>query len=513
MLVKPFDPSLDTILVTDAARLHGMGFALSQHSTSSISLIICGSCSLTPCQERYSTVELECLAIVYALKKCRHYLLGYPFHVITDHRPLVGIFNKALHELENPRLLRMREKLTSFTFDISWKEGKSNYIADALSRYPVFPPKEIINEKVLPTFLSINVTQTQHVALDTIRYSTSPEIIELKAYLEGAEIAKSQDMKQYSKYLHDLSLHENLVLFQSSKIVIPRDLKKVILANLHIGHGGEAKTLALAKQLYFWPSMISDVKTFVSNCRPCLELSPSLPNHPIHTQKPSQHSEYPMQTVGTDLFSASGHEYLILVDRFSGYVCCTKLRSTTSAAIIYQLTAWFNLLGWPKNIRSDGGPQYRSDFNHFCIKNNICHELTSPHNPQANGLSESGVKNAKRLLLKCEITGEDFQRSLQAWRNIPRPDGYSPAQLLTGRRQLTGLPTLPSHHLLTDLAAAKDARDARFHSEISQFNLEHEIPTGIAGRPASPDPTPRLPSLGQTSCGDWPQTRRAFLHR
>ena len=53
------------------------------------------------------------------------------FDVLTDHRPLVGIFRKQLSMLENNRLMRMREKIIEFTFEVKWVEGKTHYIADA----------------------------------------------------------------------------------------------------------------------------------------------------------------------------------------------------------------------------------------------------------------------------------------------------------------------------------------------------------------------------------------------
>ena len=99
-------------------------------------MIQCGSRSLAPTQQRYATIELECLAIVWAIQKFDYYLRGLPhFDIWIDHRPLVGIFDKALAALENARLMRMREK-------IPWVAGKTHFIADVLSRYPVFGPAE-----------------------------------------------------------------------------------------------------------------------------------------------------------------------------------------------------------------------------------------------------------------------------------------------------------------------------------------------------------------------------------
>ena len=110
-VIHPFDEEANTFLLMDAFRLHGLGFALMQTKDNQQFLIQCGSCSLTPTQQRYATIELECMVIQWAIKKCGFYLRGLQtFDVLTDHRPLVGIFRKQLSMLENNRLMRMREK-------------------------------------------------------------------------------------------------------------------------------------------------------------------------------------------------------------------------------------------------------------------------------------------------------------------------------------------------------------------------------------------------------------------
>ena len=57
---------------------------------------------------------------------------------MTDHRPLVGIFNKPITEIQNTRLLRLMEALSPYNFDIVWTAGKDHLIADAPSRAPLF---------------------------------------------------------------------------------------------------------------------------------------------------------------------------------------------------------------------------------------------------------------------------------------------------------------------------------------------------------------------------------------
>ena len=58
--------------------------------------------------------------------------------MVTDHRPLVALLSKPLDEVMNARILRMRERLANFTFNVTWQAGKIHDIADALSRAPVF---------------------------------------------------------------------------------------------------------------------------------------------------------------------------------------------------------------------------------------------------------------------------------------------------------------------------------------------------------------------------------------
>ncbi len=58
--------------------------------------------------------------------------------MITDHRALVGLMAKDLHEIENSRSLRFREKLSPYRFTMHWAPGKTHQIADAFSRHPVF---------------------------------------------------------------------------------------------------------------------------------------------------------------------------------------------------------------------------------------------------------------------------------------------------------------------------------------------------------------------------------------
>lgn len=67
------------------------------------------SMALKETQKRYAQIEREMLAIVYGCEKFHHYIYGRNVTVETNHKPLVTIYNKPLHQA-TPRLQRMLMK-------------------------------------------------------------------------------------------------------------------------------------------------------------------------------------------------------------------------------------------------------------------------------------------------------------------------------------------------------------------------------------------------------------------
>ena len=199
------------------------------------------------------------------------------------------------------------------------------------------------------------------------------------------------------------------------------------------------------------------------------------------TAPPSASFGPPMAQVGVDLFDCGGKTHLLCVDRWSGFPLFKRLQSQSTKAVTDILSTWFNILGWPTSIRSDGGPQFCGPFRAWCQQNNISHELSAPYNTKSNGLAESAVKNVKLVLAKCSETGQDPHRTLYEWRNIPRTNGFSPAQLLFGRPQYTALPSLPVHHQFYNIDTASAAKDAtqltekKYHDQHKSFLPELSV--------------------------------------
>jgi hypothetical protein len=75
----------------------------------------------------------------------------------------------------------------------------------------------------------------------------------------------------------------------------------------------------------------------------------------------------PLSDCGTELWQIGGADFLLLVDRISGFILCKDVPNKTSAAVIKQLTQWQLDYHPITRLRSDGGPAFKStEFAEFC---------------------------------------------------------------------------------------------------------------------------------------------------
>ena len=171
---------------------------LHQEKNNTQQLITCGSCSLYDTQNRYATIELECLAIQYGISKCHFYLQGHfyleglpNFDIITDHKPLLGIFEKYIFKVDNPRLRQLREKMQAFNFQVKWVPGKLHLIDDALSCAPHFSP-HVDKLTVETSFAVLNEEHSQcNQLLICLAEHICPQYTELLMQLQNEFSSKS----------------------------------------------------------------------------------------------------------------------------------------------------------------------------------------------------------------------------------------------------------------------------------------------------------------------------------
>ena len=95
--------------------------------------------TLAPAEKRYAQIEKEGLAIVFGVTKFRQYLLGREFTIISDHKPLLGLFShtRSIPQMASARILRWALTLSAYQYTISFKSGKTHSNADGLSRLPL----------------------------------------------------------------------------------------------------------------------------------------------------------------------------------------------------------------------------------------------------------------------------------------------------------------------------------------------------------------------------------------
>ena len=108
-------------------------------------IVTCASKSLLLPKESTTLLNWNACQSTVLSKVLILFLGQQDFIVLTDHKPLKGIFEKALFELASPHLQFLREKLSVYSFQIKGVPGKAHYIADALSRAPLFSPAEMPN--------------------------------------------------------------------------------------------------------------------------------------------------------------------------------------------------------------------------------------------------------------------------------------------------------------------------------------------------------------------------------
>ena len=124
--VSPFSVGAVLSQVDASGKEHPIGFV---------------SRALATAERNYCQFEKEALAVVYGVKHFNNYLNGQRFTLITDHRPLLGVFGTGcrIPDMASARMIRWCLMLQDYTYDLVHKAGERHQNADALSRLPCDP--------------------------------------------------------------------------------------------------------------------------------------------------------------------------------------------------------------------------------------------------------------------------------------------------------------------------------------------------------------------------------------
>ena len=257
-------------LKTDASDV-GLGAVLSQIIDGHERPVAFASKKLNATETNYSATEKELLAIKWGTAHFHPYLLGAPFVVVTDHRPLVHI-----HTMKHPagKVGRWLHTLSQYNFTVEYKPGRLHVDADALSR--------MCAVTTIPASVNVAELRAMQEADDVI----ATVIARLRAN-EGRPPAegiwREGAHRRYRQLWDQLQLDDHNILRRNrrlgarlettSVLVVPQALVSTILPQLHrdplSGHFGVSKTTDTLLQRYYWPGFSADVDEYVRRCSTC----------------------------------------------------------------------------------------------------------------------------------------------------------------------------------------------------------------------------------------------------
>lgn len=318
-------------------------------------------------EKKYSSYELEVLAIVQALKKFRVYLLGCKFKIITD----CAAFQKTVNKKDiPPRIARWALLLEEYDYVIEHRRGTSMKHVDALSRYPVMV-----------------VTADENTTLKRLKNEQDKD----ETIVAVKEILKE---KPYGNYLMiDGLLHK----FEGGNelLVVPKAMQSEIVRKAHEkGHFAEKKTREIVEREYFIPNLKMKIANIIQACVPCILMNRKEGKkegflHPLHKENTPLNT-YHIDHIGPLESTHKNYNHiLVVIDAFTKFVWLYPTKSTTTKEVISKLESQKRVFGNPVMIISDRGTAFTSsEFQDYCKEEGIQHHRVTTGLPRANGQVE-----------------------------------------------------------------------------------------------------------------------------
>lgn len=376
-VLKLYKTNVDTELHTDAS-MFGFGAVLMQRDSSDGKLhpVYYASGKTTEAESKYSSYELEILAVVRALKKFRVYLLGIPFKIVTDCRAFTLTMNKKDLCV---RVARWALLLEEFNYTIEHRSGSSMRHVDALSRIPVSSCLFTVSEDTL-----------------TAKFR--------KAQREDSDIKRILELEEWGK-ANGYSVNSGLLFKETDNellLVVPKTMQMQIIRQVHErGHFSVAKTLALLQRDYYIPNAAPKIKRVINNCVACI-LAERKHGKQEGLLNSVDKGEMPLDTYHIDYLGplpSTRKNYkhiLVVIDGFSKFTWLYATKAASASEVIIRLTKQSAIFGNPRRIVSDRGSAFTSaEFRNYCTDEGIEHQLITTGIPRANGQ----VERVNRILI------------------------------------------------------------------------------------------------------------------
>ena len=365
VLILP-DPRLPYLVTTDASGF-AVGATLSQDQGKGNQPIAFLSKKMLPAELNYPPHEQELLAIIVALKTWRHYLLGTKFNVATDHRSLIYLQTQPHLSTRQTRWL---EFLQQFDFKTEYKEGRTNVVADGLSRRPDHKSAPSVPSTVSAvSSSSIDVGANLREAIMQ-SYAADKECSELIAMASGPDSVTStrSDSRVW--------LQGGLLVNDSNRVVIPSSaasVKAMIFHECHDaplgGHSGAAKTIERIGRRFSWKNMNEEIRSYVTTCLLCQMNKPSQ-QLPMGLLQPLPCPDKPWHTVSMDFIvglpkTREGHDStIVVIDKLTKWAIYIPTLATDDAPTVAR--HFFHHVvrhhGVPSVIISDRDAKFTSIF-------------------------------------------------------------------------------------------------------------------------------------------------------
>jgi hypothetical protein len=373
-----------------------------------------------------STYEKELLALVMAVIKWRHYLLGHTFVIRTDQQALKYLLEQ---KIGTPAQQKWISKLLGYDFSVENKRGRENRVADALSRVLINEEETIpgvvieaeVGDKESESKTNANADDTdanieditesgsvseedvlQQIQLQAVSTIRANWVEELKKTYPEDPLFKALTQQFQEGTLNTTKFNlQNGLIFYKGRLHLGNltAIQQQILHQFHssplAGHMGNQKTYSKIKREFYWPGMKTDICTFIREC----DIRQRNKVENIHQTGLLQPLPIPSQ-VWTDvsmdfidgLPTSHGKDViLVVIDRLSKYAHFLPLSHPYTANTVAQifLDQIFKLHGLPKSIVSDRDKVFTSNFWRDLFRlSGTDLLLSSAYHPQTDGQTE-----------------------------------------------------------------------------------------------------------------------------